>query len=160
VPRRGVHFYTDDYKFSALWKHPERLVRFGPAAVVEPNYSTWEEQPLAEALWGLLRKRTLAAFWQAQGLRVVVDLDLAGPVVPYALLGVPRGWPSYATRAHGDQGTAALEAQYAMAQQHSGRSDPGWIVFGGRKAVQQLCEARGWLHVPEPAQVAQARKGV
>ena len=52
-------FYCKDYKFTALWKHPEALLNTGASVAVEPNFSTSQDMPHAVALYGIFRKRWL-----------------------------------------------------------------------------------------------------
>jgi hypothetical protein len=147
---KGVHFYEYDYRWSALLKHPERLIAYGCPVCVEPNPSTFPGQPLIEALYGVYQRRRVACRWGRAGIRVLVDLNVSVPVLPLALLGVPRDYPSYATRAHRDGGTEAIRAQYEAATAHRGGSvPPVFVVFGGGRRVQELCQARGWPNVPE-----------
>ena len=54
------HFYTEDYRFEALWIDPTPVVNSGCQSVVEPNYSAYTEMPRIVALWSIYRKRWLA----------------------------------------------------------------------------------------------------
>ena len=39
----SLHFYTDDYRFSAIYEHPEKIFQHHPAVIVEPNFSLYNE---------------------------------------------------------------------------------------------------------------------
>lgn len=98
VMRGTWHFYTDDYRFEALWTDPSGVVNSECNAAVEPNFSTSEQMPEVVGWYQIYRKRWLARYWQSHGIPVFVDLNVA-PRFYYAnLLGVPRGWRSWMTR--------------------------------------------------------------
>lgn len=167
---RGVHFYCWDHYFtavwnehrrawhleqasthgehSAAWKHPDSVARSGATIAVEANYSTWPDQPFAEAVWATYRKRVLAAHWQRQGVKVVVDLNVA-PADRYHelnLVGVPRGWIAYATRYHADQGLDGVHHDFEVAARHASPNAPAFVLFGGGDRAKRWCERWGWIH--------------
>ena len=113
------HFYTEDYKFNALWDDPTAIVHSGCRAIVEPNVSTGAGMPAAVALWGIYRKRWLARWAQQYGVGVFVDLNVEPEFSTLNLLGVPKGWRHYATRGY-DMRMELLEADYQTAMTHAG----------------------------------------
>lgn len=150
-------FYTADDAFDHLWINPAKVLPSGAPCLVEPNWSTTDQAPFAVALWGIYRRRWLARYWQSQGRRTFVDLNVhhallepheatAGQIP--ALLGVPRGWKAYATRAHANR-PEMLEAEHAVAVSHAGTETPLFLVYGGGRRVEELARARGWNWVPE-----------
>jgi hypothetical protein len=162
--RRGMpgtwHFYTSDDKFEPVWKRPQRVLLSRPACVVEPNFSTTDQTPLALSLWHIYRKRWLARYWQQCGLRVFVDLNvdqsLNHPIpmlegVRVNLLGVPQGWKAYASRAHGNQPETLVD-EWEIAREHSGEEHPLFLVVGGGRSVKALAMEHGWVWVPEQLQ--------
>jgi Domain of unknown function (DUF4417) len=165
-PMAGTwHFFTADRKFEPLWKRPHRVLYSRPAACVEPNFSTTDQTPFALNLWNTYRKRWIARYFQASGLRIFVDLnvdaamnapsDAIGGRRPN-LLGVPCGWNAYASRAHGNN-PDALVSEWGVAREHSGRDHPLFLVVGGGKRVKALAAEHGWVWVPE--QIATAHAG-
>lgn len=150
-------FYAPDESFDALWLNPAKVLPSGAPCIVEPNWSTTDQAPFAVALWGIYRRRWLARYWQSQGRRVFVDLnvhhDLLAPhpatagAIP-ALLGVPKRWKAYATRAHGNR-PEMLESEHAVALSHAETDSILFLVYGGGKRVEELAKARGWAWVPE-----------
>lgn len=142
-------FYTDDYRFKALWKDPSPVVNTGCVAVVEPNFTIGPQTPQAVALWHIYRKRWIARWWQTYGLRVFVDVNVDvewfGDIM---LLGVPRGWRAYATRGYTSR-MAKTVGEYKLACDHAGTDDVLFLVYGGGKAVKLLAKQRGWIWVPE-----------
>lgn len=150
------HFYTDDYKFSALWGDPSPVVRSGCSAIVEPNYSTNEQMPAAIALYHIYRKRWLARYWQSLGIRTWVDMCVAVRFQCTNLLGIPAGWGSYMTRAYGEQ-IGTLEQELALAEERCGENELRFVVYGGGKLVRRWCEIKGLLHVPETMHVFDGR---
>ena len=110
----------------------------------------------ARALWQVFRKRTLARIWQHHGVRVIVDLAVDATHAELNLLGVPRGWASWATRGSGitpDDLTRELD----RAAEHAGAQPKLFAVYGGSRRVRALCERNGWLWRPEEADVVRGR---
>ena len=151
------HFYTEDYKFNNLWSNPNILRETGCVNAVEPNISTNAQMPKAVALWGIYRKRWIARFWQSQGIRVFVDLNVDRNFTEINLLGVPSGWASYATRGY-DNDIALLEYDYQTASQHANRDDILFVVLGGGKRIQAMCKERAWHWIPQENHVTEGRQ--
>jgi len=149
------HFYTDDYKFMALWDDPTPVPNSGCKAAVEPNISTGSQSPKAAALFSVYQKRWMSRFWQEYGVPVIVDLNVHPDFRDINLLGVPRGWRSYATR--GSDGLDWIEGDCKAAEFLAGTTDLTFVVYGGPKALAETCQQRGWLFVPEDAQVQEGR---
>lgn len=156
---RTVHFYTDDYKFEALWRKPEQLANLRPRSVVEPNFSTSEVMPRALVLGAIFQKRWMSRFWQSCGIRIFVDLNVQPRFYEANLLGVPKGWQSYATRYVNTlpDGTKAgvewVERDYEVAERHADGNKVLFAVFGGRDKAEALCARNGWLWIPEDSAV-------
>lgn len=141
------HFYTDDYRFTGLWKDPDVLIKTGAIAAIEPNFSTSDIHPKAEVLYNIWRKRWLAKYWQFNGVETVVDLNVDMDFWDLNLLGVPKGWKSYATRwyARFDD----IEWQYEQAKKHAESDEITFFVFQTKtKDVEETCREKGWILVP------------
>ena len=151
------HFYTEDYKFNNLWSNQNILRETGCVNAIEPNISTNEQMPKAVALWGVYRKRWIARFWQSQGIRIFVDLNVDRAFTEINLLGVPQGWRSYATRGY-DNDIALLEYDYQIALQHANRDDILFVVLGGGKRIQAMCKERAWHWIPQENHVTEGRQ--
>jgi hypothetical protein len=154
---RGTwHFYVDDYKFAALWKSPDVVLKTAAVSVVEVNYTTEDEMPMAMCLHRIFLKRWLARYWQSQGLRVFVDLNVAKKCDEINLLGVPDGWKSFATSG-ADYATDRLLTQESIALRKAGGVGPiNFLVYGGGPKVAQLCAERGWIRIPDARNAARA----
>jgi hypothetical protein len=150
-------FYVDDYRFSALWRDPSPVIRSGCINVIEPNFSIYEYSQPAEALYQIYRKRHLARTWQElAGIKVFVDMNVPLQYAEMNLLGVPRGWRSYATRGYTDR-LEILEEEYALAQRHADTSDLLFVVYGGGKLVRDWATQRAVNWYPE--QESEKRNG-
>lgn len=144
---RGTwHFYVDDAKFTALWKHPETILKTKAINCVEPNFSTDIQMAYPVALYRMYQKRWLARFWQEHGMDIFVDLNVATPYIETNFLGVPRGWTSYATSAT-DSRLNLLELQADVAFKHANTAEINLLVYGGGKKTAAMCEKQGWVHV-------------
>lgn len=141
-----LHFYVDDYRFNALWKNPAKIFDNNPAAAVECNYSLFDTTPLAFGLQFIYQKRWMARYWQENGIRLYVDLNVSSKFFEYNRMGVPDGWNAFATRgALG--GLELLKAKFNQARQISGLDSPNLIVYGGGKEVHDFCCRHSLLYV-------------
>ena len=146
------HFYTDDYKFTGIWRNPDVVIKTGAIAAVEPNFSTGENYAKAEILYNVWQKRWLGAYWQTRGIKIMVDLNYQDTLDDIMMLGVPRGWRSYALRIHNADGYKVEDAVdvYRRAQKHAETEDIVFAVFSTTKrGVPEACEKYGW-HLVRP----------
>ena len=142
------HFYTQDYRFTALEANPGLVLNTDCASAVEPNFTTSEQMPNTPGWMQIYRKRWIARFWQEMGLPVWVDMNVAPDFYYANLLGVPDGWNAYFTRGYSER----LEwtgVEYQLAQEKSGRDAPLFIVYGGGAAVEAYCMDNGIQWLPE-----------
>jgi hypothetical protein len=158
----SVHFYTDDYKFTALWKHPEHLPNSGAVSVVEPNFSCGADTPVAVGLYYIYKKRWLSRYWQTCGLRVFVDMNVAEKFDDYNMLGVPQGWKAYATRGYTELEDAIdmLDAAVSIAMTRAGVDRPEdllFVVYGGGLAIRQYCDINGLTFITEESDSVRGR---
>jgi hypothetical protein len=150
------HLFANDYVFTHLIKWPELLPATGCRCAVEPNFSVCDETPAAEALWWTYQKRRIARRWQELGVRIICDLNVGPRHREINLLGIPKGWTAYATRAHRGAPFEAIHDEFLLACERAGTEDILFAVFGGgRKRIGQYCRHNGWPWVPEHRQVVQ-----
>ena len=137
----GIHFYTDDYKFSAVWDKPDDLLETGCSVVIEPNFSTWANMPRALAMTDIYKKRWLARYWQQHGVRVWVDVNTSPHLHDLNFLGVPKEWRYFATRylASFDDGNAAgydaTMKDWQAIVDYTGTEDCVLLVYGARPTI-------------------------
>lgn len=143
-----VCFYTEDYRFEALLKDPLVVANGNFACAVEPNLSVFQNTAPAVAAYQTYRKRYTARLWQEHGVRILVDMNVAPEYAELNLVGVPKGWRSYATRGYTDR-LQFTEREYMMAVEHAGSSRIVFVVYGGGKKVREACLANGWTWYPE-----------
>lgn len=151
------HFYTEDDRFEAVWNDPITLVNSRCTAIIEPNFSIYENTPRIMALHRIYLKRYLAAFWQTQGIRVLVDMNVAAEWARDNLIGVPTGWRAYATRGYTDR-LDYTESEFKLACQHAGTDNVLFVVYGGGRRVKEHCQRRGWSWFPEHMDRANKRE--
>lgn len=144
------HFYQPDQRFAALLKHPEHLLKSGAPSICELNFSMGWSMPPWRALYLVGLKRWHSRYWQDDGRRIFVDLNVAPTLADEEtgdilcdwprlnLLGVPRGWRAYSTRASSHQ-MEKLESEHALACEHAGTDRIRMIVIGGGRKVQRFC---------------------
>lgn len=77
---KGVHFYCYDFLFARVWNNPDKYInllsQFG--AVCAPDFSLYNEMPLAMQIYNHYRKHWCAAYWQAHGIHVIPTLCWCG----------------------------------------------------------------------------------
>jgi len=135
------HMYTDDYRFEGLWRDPTPILNSGCVNVVEPNFSTNVQMPPALVLFHTYRKRWLARYWQSFGVRIFVDLDVNPAFDHINMLGVPKGWKSYACYMRkSDHKPEELLHFLEVAKTHAESDSVLLLVVGGEKPVQELCK--------------------
>lgn len=145
TPGGTLLFYCDDFRFEALFNDPTAAVTSKAAYLVEPNYSVYADTPRAIAMYATYRKRWVARYCQHYGMRVWVDLYTSQDEIN--LIGVPRGWRSYATR--GNVNTGNIEKTWELACDHRGSDDVLFLVYGGGTTAELFCREKGWLWLPE-----------
>ncbi|MDY7078645.1 MAG: DUF4417 domain-containing protein [Chloroflexota bacterium] len=142
-------FYCEDYRFEALWKDPSGIVNTQCVNVVEPNFTIGPQTPRAVALWQIYRKRWLARWWQSQGIKVFVDMNIdMSTFGSIGLLGVPSGWLAYATRGYNARIDYTI-LEYQAACVHAGTDAILFLLYGGGEACQELAQEQGWVWISE-----------
>lgn len=135
-----LHFYTDDYRWSSIYEHPEKILKHNPGSIVEPNYSLFNETPVAFGLQGIYKKRWIARAMQDLGIPVFVDLNVANKWYAINLFGVPKGYGAFCTRGYSDR-LPALEYEYMIAERVADGNLNFFIVCGGGEEVRKWCFA-------------------
>lgn len=141
-----LHFYTDDYRYKRLYDHPEQILHHNPQNIVEPNYSLFNETPIAFGMQQVYKKRFIARAMQEKGIRVFVDLNTSSKFYRLNMLGVPRGWSSYCTRGYSDR-LNYLAFELEMAKSWSDGNPLTFVVYGGGSNVKEFCMKEGLIYV-------------
>lgn len=151
-------FYTDDYRFEAIWDRPWVPASVGFSTLIEPNYTCTEQMPVSLVQYFVYRKRWLARYWQSLGIKMVVDLNVAPRWYEMNLLGVPDGWTAFATRGYSEQ-MDCLEAEYTLAQKKAGDKTLLFLIYGGGKKVQAKARELGAIWVMDQRDQWKVRDG-
>ncbi len=93
-PNTGIHFFTDDYRFTSCWRQPlkyaDMFARAG--AVMSPDFSMYRDMPLALQLYSHYRKHWLGQFWQTRGAVVIPTISWSDSASwDFCFDGEPRG---------------------------------------------------------------------
>jgi Domain of unknown function (DUF4417) len=89
---QAVHFFLDDYRFETVWSRPIQtfsgLTRFG--AVLTPDFSLYQDYPVAMQLWNTYRNRWCGVYWQSKGLTVIPTVSWSNQQsFEFCFLGLP-----------------------------------------------------------------------
>jgi len=146
-------FYAEDVTFEKFWKNPNLLVEWRVANVVEVNFSTDMQYPIAHGLWQTYRKRWLARYWQSKGIRTMVDVCVNPKFLEINFLGVPKGWRSYCNRGNNflDEEHTRKEylTNFARCCEQAETDDIIYMIYGGGNVIKNLCAEQKWLWIPD-----------
>lgn len=117
-----------------------------PYAIVEPNYSLFQDTPIAFGLQAVYKKRFIARAMQEHGIRVFVDLNVASKFYAVNMLGVPKGWSSFCTRGYSDR-INYLAFELEIAKRYADGNKLLFVVYGGGQIIQQFCRENGLIYV-------------
>lgn len=90
----GVHFFTDDYRFTSVWRQPQKYAdMFARAgAVMTPDFSMYRDMPLSLQIYNHYRKHWCGQFWQSRGAVVIPTISWSGSESwDFCFDGEPRG---------------------------------------------------------------------
>ena len=141
-----LHFYTDDYRYARLYDHPEQILHHNPQNIVEPNYSLFNETPVAFGMQQVYKKRFVARAMQEKGIRCFVDLNVASKFYAMNMVGVPRGWSSFCTRGYSDR-IEYLEVELQIAREWTEGNELLFVVYGGGEKIKAVCRQEGLVYV-------------
>lgn len=141
-----LHFYTDDYRFSAVYEHPERILQHNPMNIVEPNFSLFHETPIAFGMQAIYKKRFIGRAMQERGIRVFADLCSDPKFYKLNMIGIPRGYSSFCTRGYSDR-INQLAFEHEMAKFISNGNPLLFVVYGGGQLVKEYCNENGLIYV-------------
>lgn len=141
-----LHFYTDDYRWQSVYEHPEKILKYNPGAIVEPNFSLFNDTPVAFGMQSIYKKRWIGRAMQERGMPVFVDLNVANKFAALNLLGVPKGYGSFCTRGYSDR-LPALEFEYEIATKVADGNKLTFMVYGGGAVVKEWCASNGCIYI-------------
>lgn len=75
--KSGVHFFIDDYRFSCIYKNPERSLKKLEqyAFLLTPDDSTYSDMNLWRQIESVAHNRWVGAYWQSKGLIVIPTIS-------------------------------------------------------------------------------------
>lgn len=142
-----LHFYTDDYRFTSVFEHPEKVyAQHNPANIVEPNFSLFNETPISFGMQALYKKRWIAKAMQTKGIGVFVDLNVAQKWYQLNMIGVPRGWRAFATRGYSDR-LHNLAFEYSIAKDWAEGETPIFVIYGGGNECRRFAQKYGCVYI-------------
>jgi hypothetical protein len=86
------HFYLDDYQFDRVWKEPDLYIpsmcKF--KAVLAPDFSLYDDFPMAVNVYNHYRKHWISRYWQDHGVKVIPTICWADGCLGWCFDGTPR----------------------------------------------------------------------
>ena len=74
---KTIHFFLEDIKFEKVYLHPEkyieRLAKY--RALLTPDFSLYQDMPLALQINSVFKNRWCGAYWQEHGLKVIPTIS-------------------------------------------------------------------------------------
>jgi hypothetical protein len=84
---------VDDFRFERFWNNPhkylDKLKKFN--AVIEPDFSTCPNFPMALKIYNMYRNRACAYWLQKNGVHVIPNIRCETDNFDWALEGIPKG---------------------------------------------------------------------
>jgi len=143
-----LHFYTEDYRYNTIYEKPQQIIAHNPANIVEPNFSCYQDMPVAFALQAIYKKRCIARMMQEKGINVFVDLNVASKFYKLNLLGIPQGWTAFCTRGYSDR-LHYLEFEYQMARSIAAENADKmlFVIYNGGDKCRQFAKEHHCIYI-------------
>jgi len=89
----GVHFFLHDYQFERVWKYPDRYIdvlkKF--AFVLSPQFSAYNDMPLATKIYNKYRNHWCGRYWQEHDIKVIPSIVFGDDLeFDWCLDGIPK----------------------------------------------------------------------
>lgn len=91
---KGVHFFTDDYRFESMYNNPNRSLKklSQYKFLLTPDFSIYSDMDLWMQIENVAKNRWLGAFWQSKGLKVIPTISWGLPITyEFCFSGVEKG---------------------------------------------------------------------
>lgn len=94
-PFLTLHFFKDDYKFSAVYNSPEQALKQTLCHykyIWGPDFSLYPSMPLPVQLMNVFKNRWCTTYWQANGLSVIPSVGWSDEAsFAFCFEGIPKG---------------------------------------------------------------------
>jgi hypothetical protein len=89
------HFFLDDYAFERVWNTPKKYINVLKEfkdGVCSPDFSPYDDFPLAVQIYNVYRNRWCGRYWQKHGIKVIPTITWSGErSFEFAFEGVQKG---------------------------------------------------------------------
>jgi ParB-like chromosome segregation protein Spo0J len=144
----AIAFYSEDERFeAAVWEKAiqfiDKLKVVRPAALIQPDFSIWKDDPPAVQIWNTYRSRWCARYWQEAGWKIIPNISFADEQTwEWIFDGIPKQIPCAAIQARTSGGSDKAKQRFLLGlRKFCERVEVGKVfVYGG--------EHRKWI---EPA---------
>lgn len=130
-------YWTDDFRFAATWAKPklmlDKILAANLLAIVEPDHSVYDDDPLIEQMHAIYRARWTARFWQEHGISVIPNITWSTPEsLDWSLCGIPDRPPIVAIEGRPRQRRDGLWQE--VAREACRRLQPKCVLLYGATA--------------------------
>lgn len=90
----GIHFYIDDYQFERMWNNPFAYIDTlkDYQCVFSPDFSLYQEMPIAMKIWNIYRSRLVGQVLQQCGIKVIPTISWCEEkTFDFCFDGIPKG---------------------------------------------------------------------
>lgn len=148
VPGDAVHFFLDDYRFETMWTKPQRglsrVMRAGLA--LTPDFSLWQEMPLAMQLWQVYRSRWCGAWMRSNGVNVIPTVSWSTPAsFDFAFTGIAYH-SIVAVSSVGIRDNDAKKAYLRGMEEMIDRITPAMVLVYGRSLGENQFDSDGFRY--------------
>jgi hypothetical protein len=137
--------FTHDYRIEPLWQDSksflEELLNTDWTAITTPDFSSYDEMPMAEKLWALYRSRWCGRYWQEMGMYIIpaiqyMQVGSADMTIPLSIETLPNHCPTIAMQVRNltDYDGVIQIINYAI--EH--KSVEGILIYGGASKQKYL----------------------
>ena len=76
-----AHFFLDDFKFERVWNTPKKYLNVLKQyeSVCSPDFSPYDDYPIALQIYNVYRNRWLGKYWQRNGIKVIPTVGWSTP---------------------------------------------------------------------------------
>ncbi len=137
--------FTHDYRIEPLWQDSasflQELLDTDWTAITTPDFSTYDEMPMAEKLWAVYRSRWCGRYWQEMGMYIIPSIQYmqvgsADMTISISIETLPNPCPTIALQVRNLTDYEGVIQIINYAIEH--KSVEGVLIYGGATKQKYL----------------------